>query len=39
MSKEEIDKVAKEIKPIIEKMSLELYKKKPTDVVTKLYLK
>ena len=33
MSAEEIDKFAKKIKPVIERMSLELYKKKPNDVV------
>ncbi len=35
MSKEEIDKIAKKIKPVIERMSLELYKKQPKDVVYK----
>jgi len=33
MSKEELDKLAKKIKPVIERMSLELYKKKPNDMV------
>ena len=35
MSTEAIDKMAKKIKPIIERMSLELYKKKPKNIVTK----
>ena len=35
MSAEEIDKISKKIKPVIERMSLELYKKKPNDVVCK----
>ena len=33
MSQAEIDKIAKKIKPIIERMSLELYKKKPDNIV------
>jgi hypothetical protein len=33
MSKEELDKLAKKIKPVIERMSLEIYKKKPNDMV------
>jgi len=33
MSTEELDKLAKKIKPVIERMSLELYKKKPNDMV------
>ena len=34
-SKDEIDKLAKKIKPVIERMSLELYKKKPNNIVYK----
>jgi hypothetical protein len=33
MSTEELDKLAKKIKPVIERMSLEIYKKKPNDMV------
>jgi hypothetical protein len=33
MSKEELDKLTKKIKPVIERMSLEIYKKKPNDMV------
>ena len=33
MSTDEIDKMAKKIKPIIERMSLELYKKKTENIV------
>lgn len=36
MSTEELDKLAKKIKPVIERMSLELYKKKPNDMVIKI---
>ena len=36
MSKEEMDILAKKIKPIIERMSLELYKKKPDNIVYKI---
>ena len=39
MSTEEIDKLAEKIRPVIERMSLELYKKKPNDVVYhKIYI-
>lgn len=33
MSSDEMEKIAKKIKPVIERMALELYKKKPQDVV------
>lgn len=39
MSTKEMDKIAKKIKPIIERMSLELYKKQPKDVVNKSNIK
>ena len=35
MSTDEMDKIAKKIKPVIERMSLELYKKKPDNIVYK----
>ena len=37
MSTKEIDIIAKKIKTVIERMSLELYKKKPDDIVNKIY--
>ena len=33
MSKEELDKLAKKIKPVIVRMSLELYKNKTNEMV------
>lgn len=30
-----MDKLAKKIKPVIERMSLEMYKKKPDNIVYK----
>lgn len=35
MSVEGMERIAKIIKPVIERMSLELYKKKPDNVVIK----